>query len=166
RILVVDSGYLVVVWTVLMAVVVVPVLRPELILVRMGQRGLHRYLGRHLAVAYGWLFLGLLVLVIARESYPLYDAATHSLAIGFVVTMIMAHAPVIAPVLLQRSIAEEKLGFYPLALLTIGTGMRLTGNLLGAGGVEIPALAGLSGLVVLSAIIAFGAMIIRSLRPA
>ena len=165
RILLVDNDYLVSVWAVLLAMMVVPLLRSELTLVRLGRKGLHLYLGRHLVVAYVWLFLGLLVLVIAREGYPLYDAATHALAIGFVFTMIMAHAPVIIPVIFPRKIAEEKLGYYPLVLLTIGAGMRMVGYLLGAGGVKIPALAGLSGIVVLLAIIAFGVMITRSLRP-
>jgi len=166
RILVVNSDYMVVAWGVLLAVAVVPVLRSELTLVRLGRKGLHLYLGRHLVVSYVWLFLGLLVLVIARESYPLYDAATHSLSIGFVFTMIMAHAPVIIPVILPRRIAEERLAYYPLTLLIIGTGMRVLGYLLGAVGVTISALAGLSGVVVLLAIIAFGVMITRSLRPA
>ncbi|MEE8471550.1 MAG: hypothetical protein V3S82_00120 [Dehalococcoidia bacterium] len=166
RLTVIDSGYLVVVWAVLLAVVAVPVLRPELTLIRLGKRGLHRYLGRHLIVAYGWFFLGLLVLVISGEGYPLYDAATHALAIGFVFTMIMAHAPVIAPVILHRAAAEDKLSLYPLALLTAGTAMRVAGYPLNAVGVDIPALVGLSGLVILLAIITFVVMMVRSFRQA
>ncbi len=166
RILVVDSAFLVAVWAVLLAVAVVPVLRPELTLVRVRQPGLQTYLGRHLILAYGWLFLGLAVLVIARESYPAFDAATHSIAIGFVLTMIIAHTPVIAPSILHFNVIEEKLGYYPLALLTIGTLMRAGGNLLQAVGAHIPALAGLSGLVILLAIISFGVMMLRSSRMA
>lgn len=165
RILAVNSSYLVMGWAILIAGAVIPLLGPELTLVRLGRKGLHQYLGRHLIVAYIWLFLGLIILMVARENHPLYDAAAHSLALGFVLTMILAHAPVIAPVILHRQVAEERLHYFPLALLTLSTMMRVVGYLLQAGEIRIPALAGFSGVVGLVALLVFGAMLLRSLKP-
>lgn len=166
RILVVDSRYLVTAWAGLLAVAVVGLFRSELTLVKMGQRGLHRYQGQHLLFAYGWFFLALIILVLARESYPLYDAATHALAIGFIGSMMMAHAPMIAPTMLHRKLAEERLSYLPLRFLTLAVAMRVLGDLLKAAGAPLPALAGLSGIVVFMALIAFATMMVRSLRPA
>lgn len=166
RILLVDNSYLIAVWAVLVGITAAFLLAPELTLVRLGQSKLHRYLGRHLIIAYVWLFLGLAILVAVRESYPLYDAGSHALAIGFVFTMIMAHAPVIAPVIVKRSVAEERLAYYPVIVLTASVLMRVGGHLLEAGGIKIPALTGLSGAVALLAIILFLVMMLRSLRPA
>ncbi len=166
RILVVDSGYLVTAWAVLLGITAAFLVRPELTLVKLGKTGLHRYLGRHLTIAYIWFFLGLVILAVVRERYPLYDAGTHALAIGFVFTMIIAHAPVIAPVIVRRVVVEERLSYYPVILLTVGVTMRVGGYLLEAAGVDIPALTGVSGAVALLAIILFFPMLLRSLRPA
>ncbi|MBI4216986.1 MAG: NnrS family protein [Chloroflexi bacterium] len=160
------SDYLVVGWAALIAGLVALLLPAELTLIRVGQGGLYRYLGRHLLLAYGWLFVGLALLVLGRGSPSLSDAAIHALAIGFVLTMIMAHAPIIAPVISGRRVAEEGLGYYPLALLTLSLVMRVGGQLLSWGGVGLPWLVGLSGPLALLALLAFGAMLLRSLRPA
>lgn len=166
RILITDDGYLVAVWAALLGITAAFLLGPELTLVRLGQTGLHRYLGRHIIIAYIWLFLGLAILAAVRENYPLYDAGSHALAIGFVITMIMAHAPVIVPVILSRNVVEERLAYYPVILLTVSVIMRVGGYLIQAGGINIPVLAGLSGAVAFLAIILFFPMMLRSLRPA
>lgn len=165
RITAVDSSYLVAAWTLFLAIAVAPLVGPETALVRAGQRGLYRYLGWHLAFAYLWLLIGLVILAVGGETYPLYDAGTHSLAIGFVFTMIMAHAPVIAPVLLKRNVQETKLSYWPLVLLTLSTAMRVAGNVLSGMGVQLPGLSGLSGVAALLAIILFIVMIVRALKP-
>jgi len=112
----------------------------ELALVRVGQTSpqkLHRYLGQHLLLAYSWFFLGLVLVIVwaaVRGGSALYDASVHSLAVGFVGTMILAHAPVIAPAILPRTIAQEKLNLLPLELLTVGNLLRVGGYVLkGAG---------------------------------
>ena len=164
RITAVNSSYLLIAWAIFLAIAVAPLVGPELTLVRMGRSGLYRYLGWHLIVAYIWLFAGLVILAVSHESYPLYDAGTHALAIGFVLTMIMAHAPVIAPVLLGMGAQETRLGFYPLILLSLSVLMRVTGHVLKAVGFPLPLLAGLSGMVALLAIILFIVMLARALR--
>lgn len=166
RLFLVDAGYLIAIWAGLLGIATLPLVVPELTLVRLGQTGLHRYLGRHLILAYAWFFIGLVIIITVRESYPLYDAGSHALAIGFVFTMIMAHAPVIAPVIVRGNIVEEKLAYYPVAILTASVIMRVAGQLLKAGNIDIPALAGLSGVIALVAIIVFFPMMFRSLRPA
>lgn len=162
----IGGGYLLMAWAVLLALAAAPLLRPELTLVRLGQRGLHRYLGRHLVMAYIWLLVGLVIILLGGERYPLYDAGAHAVAIGFVFTMIFAHAPVIAPVILNGAIREERLGYYPLALLSLSVVMRVVGQALNTAGVSVPAMAGLSGVIALIAIITFVIMMKGALRPA
>src|SRR3972149_272268 len=148
--LVQDGRLLVALWAVLMALVTLPLMGSELALVRVGQTSpqkLHRYLGQHLLLAYSWFFLGLVLVIVwaaVRGGSALYDASVHSLAVGFVGTMILAHAPVIAPAILPR------VGGYMLQ----GAGLPLSG------------VVGVSGLFILAALVAFAWVMARSLRPA
>jgi len=134
--LVQDGRLLVALWAVLMALATLPLMGSELALVRVGQTSpqkLHRYLGQHLLLAYSWFFLGLVLVIVwaaVRGGSALYDASVHSLAVGFVGTMILAHAPVIAPAILPRTIAQEKLNLLPLVLLTVGNLLRVGGYIL------------------------------------
>lgn len=166
RITAVESSYLITAWALLLALAVVPLVGPEMTLARAGQKGIYRYLGWHLAFAYLWLLIGLAILAIGRERYPLYDAGTHALAIGFVFSMIMAHAPVIAPVLLKRNVSETKLSYWPLFLLTVSTFMRVAGNILSSVGIQRPLMGAFSGVLALVAIVLFIIMIARALGPA
>ena len=154
-------------WALLVAALVVPLFWAERPLMS-GELsvGLSRYLGRHLVVAYLWLMLGLaliVVLAVAGQDRPLFDASTHSIAVGFVFTMIMAHAPVIAPALLGRGVVVARLSYYPLVLLTLGNLLRVGGYGLEEAGLRVGAVVGVSGLAVLLAIMVFAVMMVRAL---
>ncbi len=160
------SGAIFIVWALLVAALAVPLFWAERSLMRGPAVGLSRYLGRHLLLAYLWLLLGLALVVVLGVSgldRPLFDASTHSIAVGFVGTMILAHAPVIVPALLGRQVAPARLNYYPLGLLTLGNLLRVGGYGLEEAGLRLGVMVGVSGLVVLLAIITFAVMMLRAL---
>lgn len=134
-------------------------------LYRRGGPPLKRYLARHLLVAYGWFIIGLITLAFyaLAPSHSLFDAASHSLALGFVFTMILGHGPVIVPALLGRMVDAERLNPAPLVLLTAGNVLRIGGYLLREAGIYLPWAMGWSWLLTLLAIVVFGLTLKRSL---
>jgi len=159
------------VWAVLLGLAVLPLLSSESSLVRAAGASperLHRYLGKHLVVAYFWFFLGLALTMawaVGGSGPALFDASLHALAVGFIGTMILAHAPLVVPAILHLNVAHEGLSFVPLALLTAGNLLRVGGQVLKAV-LPLESLIGASGLLILAALIAFVWMMGRSLRPA
>jgi hypothetical protein len=87
--------------------------------------GLSRYMAVALLAGYAWLGVAGVAWLMAASGWPARDAALHALGLGFVFSMVMAHAPVILP-----AVAGVKLrfgsGFYlPLALLHGSLALRL-----------------------------------------
>ncbi|HSN76756.1 MAG TPA: hypothetical protein VL334_16915 [Anaerolineae bacterium] len=95
--------------------------------------GLTRYIAASLLAGYFWLAVaGLLGLRFGGETAGLhYDAFLHSIFVGFVFSMIFAHAPIILPAVTGLPLAFHR-GFYvPLALLQASLLLRVGGDLLG-----------------------------------
>lgn len=82
-------------------------------------RGLPRYVAAGLLTGYAWLALaGLLWLGAGRTiAGPRYDASVHAVFLGFTMSMIFAHAPVILPAVLRRPLPYRPVLYAPLALL-------------------------------------------------
>lgn len=75
-------------------------LRHDIVKVNLKQEGHYHFLGLALLLAYLWLAVsGGLSMLEMGNSY-LYDAVLHSFFVGFVLSMILAHAPIIFPGLL------------------------------------------------------------------
>jgi hypothetical protein len=73
-----------------------------------------------LAVAgVGWLLGG------PQTDGPLFDATTHAVFLGFVITMIMAHAPIILPAVLRVRIPYHPVLYAPVALLQLSLLVRV-----------------------------------------
>jgi hypothetical protein len=94
-------------------------------------KGLTRYMAICLLSGYGWLAVAGAVLALA----PLpaagfaWDAAMHALMLGFVFSMVFAHAPVILPAVTRAPVAFHA-GFYlPLGLLHASLALRVVGDL-------------------------------------
>ena len=87
--------------------------------------GLARFSATCLLVGYGWVAIAALIWVVegpVLAGYR-YDAVIHSLTLGFVMSMIFAHAPVIVP-----AIARKQLPYHPVMWVTWGilqTGLLL-----------------------------------------
>jgi hypothetical protein len=95
--------------------------------------GLSRFMASGLLLACLWLAVSgaLWLLLGGLSSGELYDASLHAFFLGFVVSMVFAHGPVIFPAILGRPLRFHR-GFYlPLAMLHAGLAMRVLGDLAG-----------------------------------
>ncbi|GAA1764645.1 hypothetical protein [Luedemannella helvata] len=81
--------------------------------------GLPRYGGAGLLAGYAWLAVAGVLWAGAGSTMdgPRYDAATHAVFLGFVLSMIFVHAPVILPAVLRRPLPYHPVLYAPLALL-------------------------------------------------
>ncbi|WP_246855278.1 hypothetical protein [Cellulomonas sp. Y8] len=88
-------------------------------------------LPRFMAVAmlggYAWLAVaGAIWLAAGRVlSGPAYDAVLHAVFLGFVVSMLMAHAPVVLPAVVRRPLPYRPVMYAPLVLLHVTLALRL-----------------------------------------
>ncbi|MEW6278512.1 MAG: hypothetical protein AB1758_07825, partial [Candidatus Eremiobacterota bacterium] len=105
--------------------------------------GLPGFVGKVLLVGYAWLLVSGVVLAAGpawRSGGFQYDAVLHAFFLGFVFSMIFAHAPLVFPSVLGVRFVFHP-GLYVPPLLLWGSLLpRLAGDLLGS-----PALRGLGG---------------------
>ncbi|MBI3347364.1 MAG: hypothetical protein HY020_09160 [Burkholderiales bacterium] len=87
--------------------------------------GLSRYMAVCLLLGYGWLALAGLAWAANAWGWPARDAALHALALGFVFSMVLGHAPVILPALARVKLAFGPAFYAPLALLHGSLVLRL-----------------------------------------
>lgn len=95
-----------------------------------GSRGVTRYMAVALLTGYCWLAVGggLWAVVGRMTDGAAYDAMLHAVFIGFVLSMIFAHAPVIVPSVLGRALPYRPVLYLPLALLHVTLILRLVGG--------------------------------------
>jgi hypothetical protein len=101
-------------------------------------RGITRYMASALLTGYGWLAVGgVLWLVVGQMTFSdlgraahgsAYDAMLHAIFLGFVISMIFAHAPVIIPAVLGRALPFSRIFYVPLALLHATLLLRVVGG--------------------------------------
>ncbi len=98
------------------------------------QTGLTRFIALSLLAGYAWLLVGgaLRVAVGVVTSGALYDAILHTVFLGFVMSMIFGHAPIILPAVLGRAMRYGPLFFAHLALLHLSLILRVAGDLGGS----------------------------------
>ncbi|UZN05104.1 hypothetical protein [Cellulomonas sp. S1-8] len=89
--------------------------------------GLPRFMACAMLAGYAWLAgAGALWLVAGPVlPGPGYDAALHAVFLGFVLSMVMAHAPVILPAVLRRPLPYRPVMYVPLALLHVTLAVRV-----------------------------------------
>lgn len=82
-------------------------------------RGLPRYAAACMLAAYLWAGVAAAVWLTSGSVLdgPRYDALVHAAFLGFTISMVMAHAPVILPVVLGRPLAYHPALYAPVALL-------------------------------------------------
>ncbi|HRN29383.1 MAG TPA: hypothetical protein PK890_06760 [Terrimesophilobacter sp.] len=92
--------------------------------------GLPRYMAVCLLAGYVWLVVAGLSRIVVGEisSGWMYDAVLHSVFLGFVMSMIMAHAPVILPAVLRVSLPYRPFLYAPVALLHEALAVRVIGD--------------------------------------
>ena len=94
--------------------------------------GLPRFMAAGLLLGYVWLGAAgvALVHVGGVPAGPGYDLVLHAVFLGFVFSMIFAHAPIIFPSLLGRPIPYRAAFWAPLVLLHGSLALRVAGDLL------------------------------------
>ncbi|MCD6726016.1 MAG: hypothetical protein LT070_02130 [Solirubrobacteraceae bacterium] len=93
--------------------------------------GAARYMAAALISGYAWLGVAGVVWLVDGKlvGYGFgYDAMLHAIFVGFVFSMIFAHAPVIVPAVLSVALPYRPAFYAPLALLHAGLVIRLLGG--------------------------------------
>lgn len=85
--------------------------------ITIGQPGLPRYMAVALWAGYAWLAVGGVAWAAMALGSPTRDAALHALGLGFVLSMVMAHAPVILPAVAGVKLQFGPVFYAPLVLL-------------------------------------------------
>ncbi len=88
-------------------------------------QGLPRYMAVCLLGGYAWLAVAGIAWAAMAWGLPARDAALHALGLGFIVSMMMGHAPVILPAVTRVKVVFTRLFYLPLALLYASLLLRL-----------------------------------------
>jgi hypothetical protein len=96
------------------------------------QRALTRYIAVCLLCGYVWLGVAAAIAIItaAYEPSPVHDALLHAVFLGFVVSMIFGHAPIVFPAVTGRPLPYHAAMYLPLVLLHASVALRLSGDLI------------------------------------
>lgn len=124
-------------------------------------QGLPRYMALALLAGYAWLAVSGVAWAGTSLGMPWRDAALHALGLGFVFSMVMAHAPVILPAVARVKLAFGTWFYVPLVLLHVSVLWRLGPGL--ADGAQRAA-AGIANLVAVACFMlamAYGALVWR-----
>jgi hypothetical protein len=95
------------------------------------QHGVTRYMALGLLSGYVWLAFGGAVALLTGVSAPglVYDAMLHAVFLGFVMSMVFAHAPVIFPAILGRPLIYRPRFYVHVAVLHASLVFRVVGDL-------------------------------------
>jgi hypothetical protein len=91
--------------------------------------GLSRYMATCLLAGYAWLGIAGVAWMATAAGHPLRDLALHALGLGFVFSMMLAHAPVILPALTRIKVHFGAWFYLPLVLLHGSLAIRVAGSL-------------------------------------
>ncbi|MDO5735643.1 MAG: hypothetical protein Q4P15_04125 [Propionibacteriaceae bacterium] len=95
--------------------------------------GLRRFNAAALMAGNVWLAASGLVWLIVGQPVDrgLYDIAIHGVFLGFGLSMVMAHAPIIFPAVIGRPLPYKRALWVPLVALHAGLALRILGDLAG-----------------------------------
>ncbi len=87
--------------------------------------GLSRYMALCLLSGYAWLAVAGVAWAATALGLPLRDLALHGLGLGFIVSMVMGHAPVILPAIARVKLQFGWAFYLPWAALHLSLALRL-----------------------------------------
>jgi len=90
-----------------------------------------RFSATCLLAGYFWIGLAGLLLLVAPPGTTAfsYDAAVHAITIGFILSMIFGHAPIILPAVIGLRVRYSAVAYVPLVLLHLSVGLRIAADL-------------------------------------
>jgi hypothetical protein len=96
---------------------------------------LTRYIAICLFIGFLWLIVGggLMLVIGAQYAGPYYDAILHIVFVGFVMSMIFGHAPIIFPAIVQVQVIFSPAFYIHLALLHLSLLVRVIGDMTSLG---------------------------------
>jgi hypothetical protein len=120
-----------------------------------------RFSAACLLAGYFWLGLAGLLLLVAPPGTTAfsYDAAVHAIAIGFILSMIFGHAPIILPAVTGLRVRYSAAAYVPLVLLHLSVLFRIAADLFERVEIRI-----ISGPVTIVAIASYAATLMISSR--
>lgn len=91
------------------------------------REGLPRFAATALLGGYAWLLIAAICWLVFghHTSGFAYDATVHAVMLGFAMSMVMAHAPIILPAVLRRPLPYRAMMWVPLGLLHAGLMLRV-----------------------------------------
>lgn len=98
---------------------------------RLGAPGLPRFIGIAIYLGYAWLAFAGVIWTLWEADPPIggYDVMIHAIFVGFVFSMIFAHAPIMVPAITGRAVGWSPGAYAHLALLHAGLLIRVGGDL-------------------------------------
>ena len=109
--------------------------RHDLARVTVRRSGLPRFVAISLLAGYVWLAVsGILwaAVGLGARGVLLHDAVVHSLFLGFVLSMVMGHAPIILPAVLRLPVRFAPVAYVPLVALHLSVAVRISADLAGS----------------------------------
>ena len=108
-------------------------LRYDLVWQSARQAGLPRFMAHSLITGYIWLATGGITWMVLAQYFsagPRYDAMLHAIFLGFVFSMIFAHAPIILPTITGLPLPFQNIFYLHAGLLHVSVLLRIAGDLL------------------------------------
>jgi hypothetical protein len=108
-------------------------LRYDLAWQNLSQPGLPSFMARCLIAGYFWLAAGAALWLWHATSFaagPIYDAMLHAIFVGFVFSMIFAHAPIILPSITGLPLPFHRFFYAHAVLLHASLALRIAGDLI------------------------------------
>jgi hypothetical protein len=121
--------------------------------------GQPRFSAVAILVGHAWLGVAAVILAMAPPGTRAfsYDAVVHAIAIGFALSMILGHAPIILPAVIGIRVRFRLVAYIPLVLLHLSLGLRIIGDFLERGDLRES-----GALITLFALILYGAILALS----
>lgn len=97
--------------------------------------GLPRFAAANMLAATAWLAIGSMAWLLGGSlaTSRVYDTVIHSITLGFTISMIIAHAPIILPAVLRRPLPYRPLAWAATIALNVGLAVRIVADIRGAG---------------------------------
>ncbi|MDP1731309.1 MAG: hypothetical protein Q8L54_09070 [Devosia sp.] len=116
--------------------------------------GQARFFAVAMLAGYFWLAVSGLLLAFASGATFAYDMTTHSVLIGFVLSMVFGHALIILPAVAGIRLTYHRALYLPLGLLHLSVIMRLAGGVTESDLLRIG-----SGIATAAALVTFGSLL-------